>query len=255
MFKLVSFLFLATVSFNSFAQQDEKSGKFVEVPLDHLFVISEGFDTNDPVQVMALTTLKNACYTRLGRPQVQIDTEKQEVRLVQTAFKRNDGVCQNEEQLPPDLKIPHSYEKEIDFDEISIPGKYKVIYQTKNGLEAKELGIAQAPVADVDSLRYAMVTNAFADVEGAKHSKEFEVRITGYLNSSCAELKEDSKIQKVGDVYVALLEVGVSDDICLPTTKPFYKIFKVETPPEGTYLLHARSLGGQSKNHVFRVKK
>ena len=255
MFKFCSILFLAVASFTSQAQQDEKSGKYVEVPLDHLFVISEGFDTNDNVQVVALTTLKNACYTRLGRPLVQIDSEKQEVRLTQTAFKRTDGECKNEETLPPDLKIPHSYEKEIDFDEISIPGKYKVIYQTKNGPESKDLGIALAPVADVDSLRYAMVTNAFADIEGGKHSKEFEVRITGYLNSSCAELKEDSKIEKVGDVYVALLEVGISNEICLPTTKPFYKVFNVATPTEGNYLLHARSLGGQSKNHVFRVKK
>ena len=94
--------------------------------------------------------------------------------------------------------------------------------------------------------------NAFVDEVISSKQPTFEMRIQGYLNSSCAQLDEP-KVEKIDDVYVVLMDVVTEGDMCMPTNQPFYGIIEVPTPAAGRYLLHVRSLAGQSKNRLFSV--
>lgn len=251
---LLSLCFGSALSFSAIAQ--EQKGRTVEVPIDHLFTVSEGFDTNDNIQVVAIVTLPNLCYQRLSRPMVSINEQTFQIRVATTAYLRTDGECAQADKLPKELQMPTRHEKVIDMEEIPTPGTYTVSYLSQDGMKSRKMNVAVAPVAEVDSLQYALVTNAFVEPVIDSEAPEFEVRVTGSLSSSCAELKDkgSEELIKIDDVFVALLEVQISDEICLPTTKPFYKVYKVKNPGVGQYLLHARSMGGYAHNKVFKVE-
>ncbi len=222
-------------------------GDSVEVEIDQAYIPAHGFDDNDNVQLVVEGRLPNACYTATEAT-ARRASGSSVFRLLQSAHRNQSGVCAPGANLPPDLRHPVPFTSEISLGRLEA-GSYRLAFG-RNRERVFQVGIAQT--GSVDDLRYATITNAFAEDSVAAASPNFEVRITGMLNSSCAVLAEP-KLLFEGDVVVILLGTEQDGDYCLPVSHPFYEVLKVPTPPAGRYLLHVRSLGGQAKNKLFSV--
>ena len=249
---LFSLTLLAGATFSAGVVQaaDLTSKEVVEAKLTHVFIPREGFDDNDNVQAVIRGELPNACYS-VGQAVFSVDAEKKLVQVAQTAILDRGGVCADPANLPPDLSQPIPFVRELNFGSLQA-ADYNIVYQTAAGEKLRSFHVGFAPTNTVDSARYALITNAFAQDVVERASGALEFRITGYINSSCAELSQ-FVVEKLDDVYVLLPKVQVKGDYCLPVNKPFYRTVTLEAPEAGFYLLHARSLAGQSANKVFQV--
>jgi hypothetical protein len=194
--------------------------------------------------------LPNACYT-VGQAVFSVDSENKLIQVAQTAIVDRGGVCADPTKLPPDLSQPIPFVREINFGSLSA-AEYNIVYQTAAGEKLRSFRVGLAPTNTVDSARYALISNAFVQDVVERGSGTVEFRVTGYISSSCAELSQ-FEVEKVDDVYVVLPKVQVKGEYCLPVNKPFYRTVTLAAPEAGFYLLHARSLAGQSANKVFQV--
>lgn len=223
----------------------------VIVELDNAFIPSDGFDDNDNIQVVIEGYLPNSCYT-LAQANTALDQSTRTLVVQQQAMKATRGVCADGAELPPDLAAPVYFWKVLDVGSLQ-SGRYQLSYNAIGERMFKDFRVQFSPTEEIDNMRYVQVDNAFAEAAVPSTSGEFEIRITGQLTSSCAVLKDDAVVVQVGDVIVVLLETERTADFCMPTSHPFYKVIKAKTPSVGRYLLHVRSIGGQSKNKIFSV--
>jgi hypothetical protein len=229
--------------------------QIVEVELANAFVAPEGFDSNDDVLVVVEGWFPNGCYFK-GNTDVHKDYSAHKVVIRQFAKIEKEGVCADFAKLPPELAAPKRFEAELYLGTLAPYKTYSIEYTGAGGVTlVKNFEVVKAPVDHVDNLRYAILENAFVKNKVSTENKKMEIRLTGYLNSSCSEIAEDPKPLVYKDVIVVLLEVVNTGSICIPMNKSFYKVIEADVPPEGRYLLHARSQGGQAKNKIFSVVK
>lgn len=224
----------------------------MEIPLRGVYAPIDGYDDNDTVEVVFEGALPNACYSLAGDVR-RVDTEAQTIYLGELVNRSQEGACAAADaDLPPRLQTVVPFERNIDIGHLRA-GSYRIDYMGAEGMRSRPLNVVTAPTESVDSANYALISNAFVATIVHATQPTFEVRLTGSLASSCATLK-DVLINLEQDVYVALPLVEFTEDICMPSEKPFYKIVQVPTPAPGRYLLHTRSVGGGAKNTLFTVK-
>jgi hypothetical protein len=253
---LVKKLVFSSALFAASASQAQNTlAKVVEVPLENVFIAARGFDDNDPIQVVVEGLRPNLCYALSDFVYAADANDPSRIRLTQNAILSESGDCDPTKELPPALSQPKYFWKEVVIGHLPARDKYSLEYLTKAGLKTREFSVSIAPTDSVDSLKYAMVENAFVKDDVLKTEETFEIKITGFLNSSCAEVDRDVAVLKIDDVYVALLQVDVKPEICLPVNKPFFKTLKIPVPEKvGRYMLHVRAMGGEAKNKIFSVK-
>jgi hypothetical protein len=243
---------LAALTLSSFASANEPAmTRVLEIPLEHVFIARTGFDDNDNVQAVVEGLLPNSCYS-LSTTEFAINTAANKVTLVQKAIRDESGLCASDETLPPELKQGIPFWKEVSFG-VLLSGNYRLNYAGQDGVASREFLVEPAPTTTVDSLRYAIISDAYVPDFVSKNEKNLEFRISGYLTSSCAALSKTSRIEKVDDIFVFLPSVVLTDEICMPANKPFVTTVKVAMPETGRYLFHVRSQAGQSRNKPFKV--
>lgn len=245
---------------------DAQSSITLSVPVDSLFVPSgnphlnePGFDDNDPIVLFVEGFFPNHCYSE-DIVHTTVDHENQVVRVEQKAVLSRTGKCDPKLSLDPDLARPKYFKSEFTISEAltfkgTEPQLFKIEFTTANGVNSRDLWLRRAPTEQVDSMRYAIVSNAFVNDIITQEEDQFEIRIQGYTNSSCAEVApaESARVFLINDVYVVLLEVVSLGEICVPVNRPFYRVIKQKVPNNGRYLVHVRSLAGQSKSKAFSV--
>lgn len=239
------------MAFGSFQASASDSRELVETLISKAFIPAYGFDDNDNVQTVIEGYLPNSCYT-LAQTQVQKDIGSKTIKISQKAIKSSSGICEHETNLPPDLAAQRYFHKVVDIGLLD-EGAYEILYLGEEGFQTRTFQVELAPTENRDNMHYVHVTNAFAKEIVRSTDEEFEFRITGNLTSTCAQLADDYYMEKIDDVYVVMLYTFRTEDYCMPTSRPFYKIIKVKTPEIGRYLLHTRSIGGQSKNRIFEI--
>jgi hypothetical protein len=227
-----------------------------EVPLTNAFIAPEGFDSNDDVLVVVEGYFPNGCYFK-GNTDVHKDMDTHKIVIRQFAKIENEGACADHTQLDAELAKPKYFMAELYLGTMSPYSSYQVQYLgSDNQTQVKTFSVDKAPVDHVDSMRYAIIENAFVSHEVQASDKKMEIRITGYLNSSCSEIIDDPENKDIifyDDVIVVLLKVVNKGEFCIPMNKSFYKVREVKVPAVGRYLLHTRSQGGQAKNKIFSV--
>lgn len=226
-------------------------GERIIVALDNAFIPEFGFDDNDNVQVVIEGYLPNSCYT-LTQSQAFVDEQKNALVVQQIAMKSNRGLCAEGATLPPDLAAQRYFWKVVDVGNLN-SGDYSLLFKSTHSQVQKSFRIQLSPTEEIDNMDYVLVGNAFANSVISSVNKDFEIRITGELTSSCAVLTDVPVIEQVGDVFVVLLNIQRTSEFCMPASRPFYRVLKAKTPSKGRYLLHVRSAGGESRNKIFEV--
>jgi hypothetical protein len=225
----------------------------VELPVEALLAPPVGFDDNDNIEVVLYGTLPNACYT-LGEYTTEIVKETSKVRIRQYAIKNNTGFCAQGAAIPPHMQMEIPFMTEVAIGHLP-SGDYDFEYTKMGGGDgSRDLNVAKAESAAVDTKPYAAVWNASVK-EILRPDDNLVVTLSGMLNSTCTELDPNVGVKKYPDTFILMPVVTLREDvICAQVLIPFETTVNLGKVDPGHYLVHTRSMSGKSVNRVVRVE-
>jgi len=198
-----------------------------------------GFDDNDEVVAVADGFLFNPCQ-KLTASVITRDVAARRV-TVEVKARTESADCNW------DFRVPFTTVLALG---ILPAGEYTV--QTEDGKLKEKLVVEQAKTGDVDEKLYAPVDRAHVKLN--KDGK-FEAIIEGHFLDNCSTIGDLELVNSGKTLELLPLMIrskpGHHEGQCEPREVPFEarKVLPDLTP--GRYLLHVRSLNGQSLNDVF----
>lgn len=246
--KSVLFIFLLI---NSVAFSQD----LIDVGIDEIFTIKNGFDSNDQVELIIDSTLPDACY-RVGKTNYSIKNDT--ITITQTIRAKNiDGCNNNSRDILQFPAMPVRFTQVVNLGVLP-SGAYKVIYKNKLGNTiTKDLHIKAAVLQSVDDYYYAPITDVFVPAL-VLDSQNATMIMTGVINDSCLVYEpKDFKVEKQGNIFIVQPKVKfMTNQECVPVQKPLQAVLNLGriTDP-GRFLIHVRSMSGQSINKTFSVEK
>ena len=202
------------------------------------FFVPVGFDDNDDAVVVVDGYLPDTCY-RLRPAEVTVDLAKKRI-VVQPKATRFPGLCL-------DVTVPYSTVVHLG---VVPDGSYTVT--TKQEKAVERLDVKKATIQAPDDYLYAPVDSLQVQIlSGGK----MRASLMGRFTNTCLKIKE-VKLINSGKSLEALpimqqLDKAEGGGACENKEIPFE--YKLDLPllNPGRYLLHVRSLNGQSVNEVF----
>lgn len=213
----------------------------VDITPRNIFV-PQGFDDNDQIEVVSDGYLPDTCY-RVRPTHVRVDVDKKRI-LVQPRAQVFPGVCM-------DVTVPFSTTVSLGF---GIPaGNYEIT--TGKGEVKERLVVGEAQSIAPDDYLYAPVDTA--TIRTTTDGKQKAV-LMGRFTSTCWVM-DTTKITVTGKTLQVLpmmkeLDKDPNGNQCKLQERPFEEIVELPALAKGRYLLHVRSLNGQSVNEVFNTK-
>lgn len=225
---------VAVVFFGLILNVHAEDFKIVNISSNYLFA-PVGFDDNDDVVVVVDGYMPDTCHRFLGSTATK-DPVTGEISI-RTQAKRFDGMCF-------DVIVPFTSVVSLG----SMPTGNYTVTANAGALRAKvEVNKASAP--GPDDYLYAAVDAARVQVNGPSH-----IVLEGRLTSTCLEFDRIDVFHHGNTLEVLpILKLAPlqSDTVCMPEEKAFIKTVQMPELKPGRYLLHVRSLNGQSINTVF----
>jgi hypothetical protein len=127
----------------------------IQAPVDKVFVITDGFDSNDNVQVVVKGNFRNSCY-RADKGSAEIDRKTNTIRVSATAYYYPQDIC-------IEMLVPYIQVIKVGILEV---GDYKVVPEgTGNEQLARTFHVKEATTTDSDDHLYTPVTSAFVDTD------------------------------------------------------------------------------------------
>jgi hypothetical protein len=223
----------------------------IPLKIDGILLPHQGFDDNDVIELVIDTHLPNICF-RATTPQIKIDETTKIISITAFATKRDLAECQIENLATP-YQFPVQYSENLKIGVLS-EGKYTIVFgQTAN--EQTFFEVEKASMTSIDEKLYAPIGQVFVP-EMISSKDDVQVILTGVLNNSCMGLLEKNiKVIPQGDVFVILpVLTYLQRSDCQAISRPFQFIISLGKQKIGRYLLHTRSLSGNSINRLFSVK-
>lgn len=242
--KFLLSLLLVTTSFNLSAKTIQSH------PIEELFVIKKGFDTNDNIELTFLSLLPNACFKPY---KLNIKRNKNVFKLNFTIREKNLSGCNNNLIEP---SFPVKYSQTFSLGEL-VAGQYKIEYKNKNKIITKTFSVAQANSVSIDDQLYAPVSNAFIP-ELIEPTDSAQIILTGIFQHNCLLLDEESiQVVRQNNVFIVLpIARRMKSTKCYQQLRSLESIIDLgSVTKEGHYLIHIRSQSGLSVNKVFQVKR
>ncbi len=224
----------------------------IEIALDHVFIPEHGYDDNDLVQLVAYGNLPNACYT-LGETKVETSASGLTLTVHQYAMKNPSALCSQESSLPPHANslVPFTVTVPIG---VQKAGTYNIdFWDINEGKISRSYQVEPATTKEIDAHPYAAVSNAMLPDVIFKGDKVF-LTFSGVYQNSCVEM-DRVEVKQEGDVFVVLPILKVKPvAFCLQVLMPFkQRVLIADKLRVGEYMIHMRSMSGQSINRVFDV--
>jgi hypothetical protein len=200
-----------------------------------------GFDDNDNVQIVLDGALPNTCY-KIGPASARIDVKEHKVYVHQQAFYYPGAWC-------AEVRVP--YVQTLNLGVLK-SGAYEVYVESEGAAPraAAVLPVAVATSNNPDDYLYAPVTDAHIE-----RGDEFSTLVlNGVFGNSCMkflEVKTNVRANGVIEVLpIIQMQTGVT---CAEVTLDFNLNVTLKGVPHGRYLIHIRSLNGQSVNRVANL--
>ncbi len=229
----------------------------VEIPLQGAFAPSRGYDDNDMVEVVLHGNLPNSCY-RLAESAFERGNGHA-LRVRQFAIMSNLGRCFDKDAMPAHLKMAVPFTTVVRVGRLEL-GSYQIAYDAGEGApRTRAFGVAHASALTVDDLPYAPVST-IATREYWSALQEVQVSLSGTLTSDCVELAPIVPFERLGDVFVVLplvrpVSPAPAAALCELAYRPFQTTISLGRLAPGQYLIHVRSMAGNSVNKVIEVTR
>ena len=236
--KLSTLAVLTALAMNSIAHAD--TPRFSPIRDTRSLFVPVGFDDNDDVVVVLDGYIGDPC-DKLRAPKVIIDKANGSITI--TPMKERVG------ENCPEILVP--YQQVVNLGTLPM-GTYAV--QTFDDKLGEILSVKKAPFATPDDHLYAPVDSAHVSVQV---SGTMTATVRGRLTDSCLSI-EKVEVLPSGRTMVVLpiMKKSATDPqgaACQPIERPFESRVELPVLTAGRYLLHVRSLNGQSVNEVFSV--
>lgn len=205
------------------------------VSAQNLFV-PVGFDDNDESVVVLDGYLPNSCY-RVTEPVITKDLINHSI-TVQARARYIQGIVCLETLVPYTTTVKLGVLPRGDFQ-----------LRTNEGFLAEPLSVTAATNAGPDDFLYAPVDGVTIQrgPEGA-----LTAILTGRFTNSCMHWAEP-RVTYTGKTVQLLPVIEMGEVNCREGEVPFSKAIPLQQLIPGRYLLHVRSLNGESVNNVFSV--
>ena len=226
----------------------------VEMALENVFAPVEGYDDNDPVEVVFHGVLPNACYT-LGDTFFEHDQDGRTIHLRQYVLRKKDKVCAEGSALPPHLAAAVPFTNSVALGTLPASDYALSFRALAGGVRRRTLSVAESRSSLVDSMPYAVVNTVMVpSIVSAQQN--VEVTVSGVLNSTCVELSDQWQVLHQKDVVVVLPTVIVKENqtYCAQMLRPFTRTIQLGALPAGESLVHVRSMNGKSLNALVDVQ-
>lgn len=223
---------LILASIISLNAKAERPPKIVDVALLKSYV-PIGFDDNDRVELTVEGSFSDTCH-KVAYSRVEVDPEHHALRIWQFAYQYS-GICTQ-------LFVPFS-------ETVRVGVIGAGVYDIFDGVSGKWLGqlpVVRSTHAGADDYLYAAVDDAFliADAKGNK-----ALTLCGEVTDRCTFLRE-VRVLYYRDVIVVQPIAERIEGRCAPTRARFTKTVPLAPELKGTYLLHVRSMNGNSINKL-----
>ena len=229
----------------------QPNGTFL--PVQKIYTIEQGFDTNDATEVAVQGYLPNSCFI-LGKGTAQIDEVNKTILVSVVGYKRNSPIC---------LEVITPYLEVIQVGPLK-KGNYTV-RSASNWDISGGLRIDASPSDQVDDHLYAPVDTVYVDLEGEHLNSEGsnqELHLKGtypHMLTGCMRISDVEVYQTENNVLVVLPKseiVGLENtEECLAKDvdayNRFHVVHKMEAPVEEKGLVHVRTLNGRALNKLF----
>lgn len=216
--------------------------------LEEVFVVPQGYDSNDNIEITVHGVLPNGC-TKVKSVPIQKNGNTFSVDFM--LERRNLTGCDELE-----IQTPINYTNTFDLGQLT-PGTYQVQYKTEQGQVTKEFSVVKATQTTLDDELYAPVSSAF--IPELLYSDQLgQVILTGMFYSNCMRLRDSNiKVERFDNVFVIipkaeLLELAYCDQEMYPLQNI---VFLPEITAPGHYFIHIRSQSGLSVNKIFHIKE
>jgi hypothetical protein len=125
----------------------------IQAPIDKVLVITQGFDSNDNVEVIIKGKFPNSCY-RADKGRAEVDRENKTIRVSATAYYHAQEIC-----IP--MLMPY-----IQVVKVGVlgAGEYKVQPENNERMSARFF-VKEATTSDADDFLYTPVTSAFVETD------------------------------------------------------------------------------------------
>lgn len=194
--------------------------------------IPTGFDSNDNVQFVIEGTYRDTCSKPAGT-RFAVNNSAKTIQI-STFEYRYPGPCL-------DMLVPHD---EVISLGILQPGTYQVMQSA--GRYLGRLNVTMATQHAPDDFLYAPVSQAYARNANGK----IAITLSGTFTNSCMRFQKiAANIQ--GNVITVQPIAYMAQGPCANGRYPFEQGTTVSAPQVGRYLLHVRSLNGNSINTLF----
>ncbi len=212
-----------------------------EITLENLYIPPVGYDNNDRVEVVLTGKIPSLCY-ELGKTSIFFDNVKKVFTISQSVKNRELIHCENNE-------IVLEFQKTISLGQLET-GKYKIV----SGDLEKNFLIKKATISSaVDDELYAPLSSAFIlDLISTEQTPR--VILGGKLDQSCLSFNQsDVELKYYDDVIVLLPRMILKDIPCFNQQKVLQAVIPLQKMAKGKYLIHIRTMSGQSINKVFEI--
>jgi len=251
------------------ADAEDKADNKTEVLISRLFIVENGFDDNDTVEVTLEGYKENACFIledEVVLDRSKIDENKYQVKITQYAKRSYESLyCSNvtegltQKQLQDRLVVLSTkqfFTKVIKLGKWP-SGKHEVLVNVSRDAEIKKsFNVETSPVKDIDSALYANV-NQVSIPEEILFGTDAIIELSGILNNSCYKLNSIRQ-ELQNDTWLIRPLITLSEGPCLMVTTPFWrdvnsKDLNLGHLPLGRYLVHVRTPDSNSINRAFSV--
>ena len=245
--KLKIFISLLTIMLSSIAL-----GNMLQRPVEFNAAPSnvyapQGFDTNDNVEFIFEGQFTDACY-KVGLTHHMIDHEEKKIYITDTGHHFDDALC-------AEVLVP--YQKQIHAGML-LQGNYEVLFKNSRGnfVNAGVIPVKAATSDSPDDYLYAPVKQSKFYRKSKSNTKPY-LLLMGQYHNSCMKI-DDVKVNQRADSNVVdiLPIVKMIGDDCQDIQEGLDFEHKVDLSHlnEGRFLLHTRSLNGQSVNEIAEIR-
>ena len=213
----------------------------IQAPVDKIFVIKDGFDNNDNVEVAITGTFRNSCY-RADKGYANVDHKSKIIHVSATAYFYPQEIC-------IDMLIPYIQVVKLG---ILNKGEYKVMPQGGERL-VRKFNITEATTADPDDYLYTPVNSAFVEKDAAGNP---QLHLRGQyplLYRGCMKTQRiASHITPENVLVVQPIAAILPPEECeKETTRDFDLVQPLDKPLAGDTWLHVRTLNGNAYDQLI----
>jgi hypothetical protein len=213
----------------------------IQAPVDKVYVVREGFDSEDNAQVVIKGTFPNSCY-QADSGHAEVDAEGHVIQVSATAFYHEHDFC-----IP--MLVPYIQVVKVG---TLAAGEYTVLPQGKERLSSK-FYVKSATSPDQDDYLYTPVDSATLVTEEGTGNQVLSLRGKyPHLYQGCMDTKEVKTYLTADNVLVVQPIARIlPEEECGNAPRGAFEIRKsLDTPVDGEGLLHVRTLNGNAYNQL-----